>query len=152
MKKQPTRPMPYVLNVCLLIYTIFEETGWRGYLEDELRNKKELVRVLVVATFWYVGHQSLLKNPDFRSNIKFFGIMMLGNWGIGEWFTQPSPYSPRLAFTLCPMCSRSMRKKSWLVLRKSSGTSEFACLDNCNAILETGPKRCNGNGSRFCKH
>ena len=74
----------FVLGVALLAYAIFEEFGWRGYMEDELGSQKEVTRVLVVASCWYVWHLSFLTNFDLLSNAKFFGIMLLGSWGIGK--------------------------------------------------------------------
>ena len=73
-----------IMGIAILIYCIFEEYGWRGYLEDELINEKEWKRVLIISILWYFWHLSFINNPDLLPNLKFFGIILLGTWGIGK--------------------------------------------------------------------
>lgn len=79
-----THLLGFVIGVILLIYCIFEEYGWRGYLEEELKGKKEWLRVLIIALLWYTWHLPFIENLDLMSNLKFIGIMLLGSWGIGK--------------------------------------------------------------------
>ncbi len=74
----------FIISIALFIYALFEEYGWRGYLEDELKDWSEGKRVLLIGTLWYAWHLSFLKNPDPLANLKFFGIILLGTWGIGK--------------------------------------------------------------------
>ncbi len=73
-----------IMGIALLIYCIFEEYGWRGYLEDELKDSKEWKRVLIISTLWYAWHLSFLNNTDVLQNLKFFAIILVGTWGIGK--------------------------------------------------------------------
>ena len=76
--------MGFLAGLFLLVYCIFEEYGWRGYLEDELSGQKEWIRVLVIGVLWYLWHLSFLNSPGIIENFKFFGLLLLGSWGIGK--------------------------------------------------------------------
>src|SRR5690606_29168606 len=39
-----------------LIYCIMEEFGWRGYLQEELKNLKPVKRYLIIGFIWYFWH------------------------------------------------------------------------------------------------
>lgn len=73
-----------IMGLSFIIYCLFEEYGWRGYLEDELKDWKEWKRVLFIAALWYLWHLSFLRNHDLQANLTFFGIIVLGSWGIGK--------------------------------------------------------------------
>jgi hypothetical protein len=66
------------------IYCFFEEIGWRGYLEQELKDLSEFKKVLIIAILWYLWHLSFLRNPNLIQNIMFFGWLILGSWGLGK--------------------------------------------------------------------
>jgi len=74
----------FAISIVLLVYCIFEEYGWRGYLEEELKGKKEWLRILVISVLWYLWHLPFIDNVDPISNLKFYGFMLLGSWGIGK--------------------------------------------------------------------
>ena len=67
-----------------LIYCYFEEIGWRGYLQDELRHLKEWQRILLIGSLWYIWHLSFLKNASLDGEIIFLGILILSSWGLGK--------------------------------------------------------------------
>jgi len=67
-----------------LIYCYFEEIGWRGYLQDELKHLKEWQRFLIMVILWYIWHFSFLKNTSLDGEIIFLGILILGSWGLGK--------------------------------------------------------------------
>jgi uncharacterized protein len=73
-----------VAGLSTFIYCFFEEIGWRGYLEQELKNLAEFKRVLIIASLWYLWHLSFLRNPDLIQNVLFFGWLVLGSWGLGK--------------------------------------------------------------------
>ncbi len=73
-----------VAGISTLIYCFFEEIGWRGYLEQELRDRSEFVRVLLIALLWYLWHLKFLNNPDPLQNIQLLGWLLLGSWGLGK--------------------------------------------------------------------
>ncbi len=74
----------FVAGLSTFIYCFFEEIGWRGYLEEELKELSEIKRVLIIAILWYLWHLSFLRNPDLVQNILFFLWLLLGSWGIGK--------------------------------------------------------------------
>ncbi|MCK9423085.1 MAG: CPBP family intramembrane metalloprotease [Bacteroidales bacterium] len=43
-------------GVINLIYSVFEEFGWRGYLQDELRPLKKGISFLIIGILWWVWH------------------------------------------------------------------------------------------------
>jgi hypothetical protein len=70
--------------ITTFIYCYFEEIGWRGYLEEELKLFPDWKRIVIIAVLWYVWHLSFLQNHDILENLKFFGWLLLGSWGIGK--------------------------------------------------------------------
>lgn len=73
-----------VAGFSTLIYCVFEEIGWRGYLEQELKNNREFKRILIIACLWYFWHLSFLKDFDLIHEAMFFGWLLLGSWGLGK--------------------------------------------------------------------
>ena len=73
-----------IAGVGTLIYCFFEEIGWRGYLQDELKDMKEWKRALIIGFLWYFWHLSFISNHSFIDNIQFLGWMIFGSWGIGK--------------------------------------------------------------------
>ncbi|WP_430614166.1 CPBP family intramembrane glutamic endopeptidase [Flavobacterium sp. JP2137] len=67
-----------------LIYCIMEEYGWRGYLQEELRDLKPWKRYLLIGFLWYFWHLSFLGNATPYENLFFLAMLILGSWGIGE--------------------------------------------------------------------
>lgn len=67
-----------------LIYCFCEEIGWRGYLQDELKEVKEWKRVMLIGFLWYLWHLSFLTNHDLIANLQFLVWMLFGSWGIGK--------------------------------------------------------------------
>lgn len=74
----------FISGVSTLIYCFCEEIGWRGYLEEEFSAISFWKRGLLIAMFWYLWHLSFLTNPDILSNLKFFGWLLIGSWGISK--------------------------------------------------------------------
>jgi membrane protease YdiL (CAAX protease family) len=71
-----------VLGVtAVLIYGLLEELGWRGFLQQQCKEFPEALSVLIIATLWFVWH---LNFEMTTSNLMFFGILLLGSWGIGK--------------------------------------------------------------------
>ena len=70
--------------ISTFIYCYFEEIGWRGYLEEELKVFSSWKKIVIIAVLWYVWHLSFLQNHDIVANLKFFGWLLLGSWGIGK--------------------------------------------------------------------
>lgn len=66
------------------IYCIMEEYGWRGYLQEEFKFLKPLVRFLLIGFIWYAWHLSFLTEATLIDNLFFLGMLILGSWGIGK--------------------------------------------------------------------
>ena len=71
-------------SISTFIYCYFEEIGWRGYLEEELKGFSSWKKIVIIAVLWYVWHLSFLQNHDIVANLKFFSWLLLGSWGIGK--------------------------------------------------------------------
>ena len=64
----------------IILYALFEEYGWRGYLQSELSNLKKIYKYLIITTLWFVWHLNL----EFSmSNLIFFAVLFAGSYGIG---------------------------------------------------------------------
>ncbi|MGV3704630.1 MAG: CPBP family intramembrane glutamic endopeptidase [Arcticibacter sp.] len=65
----------------ILIYGLLEEIGWRGFLQQELKKLPLFASTLIIAMLWFVWH---LNFELTSANALFFGILVLGSWGIGK--------------------------------------------------------------------
>ena len=72
---------PWIIILSTLLYGLFEEIGWRGFLYQELKSLPLFANILVVSTLWFLWH---LNFELTSSNLLFFGILILGSWGIGK--------------------------------------------------------------------
>ncbi|MEO1713821.1 MAG: CPBP family glutamic-type intramembrane protease, partial [Bacteroidota bacterium] len=72
------------LSTILILYALFEEFGWRGYLEEEVLEYPPLVRYMIVGTFWYAWHWTFLDASSWISELLFWGILVGASWGIGQ--------------------------------------------------------------------
>lgn len=67
-----------------LVYCIMEEFGWRGYLQEEFKNLKAIIRYLLIGFIWYFWHLSFLTDVTLTQNLFFLGILIIGSWGLGQ--------------------------------------------------------------------
>lgn len=65
----------------ILIYGLLEEVGWRGFLYQHLKSIPLTYNILIVSTLWFLWH---LNFDLTTSNLLFYGIIILGSWGIGK--------------------------------------------------------------------
>lgn len=70
--------------VLSLVYCIMEEYGWRGYLQEELKDLQPLKRYLLIGFLWYVWHLSFLSTATVYENLFFLLMLLVGSWGIGQ--------------------------------------------------------------------
>ena len=68
-------------NLTSPIYGLLEEIGWRGFLYQQLKELPLFTNILIVATLWFLWH---LNFELTSSNLLFYGILILGSWGIGK--------------------------------------------------------------------
>lgn len=74
-------PLPYGFILAVLLYGLFEEIGWRGFLHQALKPLPKIASILVVSVLWFVWHLNFELSI---ANLVFFGILVLGSWGIGK--------------------------------------------------------------------
>jgi uncharacterized protein len=74
----------FIVGLSLVLYGIFEEFGWRGYLQNELKELKPLYKSLISGVLWYSWHLTFI-SPDttLLNELKFFAIILFATWGIG---------------------------------------------------------------------
>ncbi len=63
-----------------IVYAIFEEYGWRGYLQTELKAFKPFYKYFIVSVFWYFWHFDF--GLDFNHLISYVYVLA-GSIGIG---------------------------------------------------------------------
>lgn len=72
---------PFVLLFTVLVYGLLEEIGWRGFLQEQLKDLPKLQSIILIAVLWFIWHL----NFEFTaSNMIFLGVLFLGTWGIGK--------------------------------------------------------------------
>jgi membrane protease YdiL (CAAX protease family) len=72
------------IGLWIALYAILEETGWRGYLQDELHDWPALLRYATVGVFWYFWHFTfLLGDNSLGTEISNLGFLVLASVGIG---------------------------------------------------------------------
>lgn len=72
---------PILLMFTVLVYGLLEEIGWRGFLQEHLKPLPKIYSILIIASLWFIWH---LNFDAGLQNIIFFGIILLGTWGIGK--------------------------------------------------------------------
>ncbi|MBO9690729.1 CPBP family intramembrane glutamic endopeptidase [Chryseobacterium sp.] len=79
---------PFLLLFTVLVYGLLEEIGWRGFLQEQLKDLPKLQSITIIAVLWFIWHL----NFEFTgSNMIFLGVLFLGTWGIGKVYS--STYS-----------------------------------------------------------
>lgn len=72
---------PMVLMFTVLVYGLLEETGWRGFLQQQLKPLPKIYSISLITILWFSWH---LNFDISTNNLIFFGIIFLGTWGIGK--------------------------------------------------------------------
>jgi membrane protease YdiL (CAAX protease family) len=71
------------LGIWIATYALLEETGWRGYLQQEFRDRHALLRYSIVGLFWYAWHFSFLGGGALASEAANLLFIVLASIGIG---------------------------------------------------------------------
>jgi len=72
------------IGLWIALYAVLEETGWRGYLQDELYGRPALLRYAIVGVFWYFWHFTyLLGDNSLGTEAVNLGFLVLASIGIG---------------------------------------------------------------------
>jgi membrane protease YdiL (CAAX protease family) len=64
----------------ILVYALFEEYGWRNYLQSELSDLNKIIKYLIITILWFIWH---LNFELTFNNLIFFLILFAGSFGIG---------------------------------------------------------------------
>lgn len=70
----------YLTVLGILIYTLLEETGWRGFLRPALKPLPKFTNILIVTVLWFIWHLDIAFTAG---HLLFFVILFMGSWGIG---------------------------------------------------------------------
>ena len=76
------------LGMWVAAYAVLEETGWRGYLQDEFGDLRPTLRYVIVGLFWYPWHFTFLQGPTFGTETLIVGMLVaasVGNGLIADW-------------------------------------------------------------------
>lgn len=72
------------LGITITVYCILEETGWRGYLQDELRNINPVLQFIIIGFLWYAWHLTFLNGHiNLINELIIFLILFAASIGIG---------------------------------------------------------------------
>jgi membrane protease YdiL (CAAX protease family) len=71
------------LGIWIAAYALLEETGWRGYLQDEFRHRPAVLSYAIVGLFWYGWHFSWLGGHGAGSELANLAIIVAASVGIG---------------------------------------------------------------------
>jgi membrane protease YdiL (CAAX protease family) len=66
--------------VVSILYAIFEEYGWRGYLQSELSEVSAIYKYIIISVLWYFWHLDF--GLDLQHLLSYFFVLM-GSVGIG---------------------------------------------------------------------
>lgn len=74
----------FFLGLTLTVYCILEETGWRGYLQDELSDLKPIFQYLITGFLWYAWHLSFLSiHVNIINQLRYLLLFLVASIGIG---------------------------------------------------------------------
>lgn len=72
------------IGIWISLYAVLEETGWRGYLQQEFREQPALMRYAIVGLFWYPWHLTfVLGHNPIGTEISNLIFLVLASVGIG---------------------------------------------------------------------
>ncbi|MDR1130628.1 MAG: CPBP family intramembrane metalloprotease [Prevotellaceae bacterium] len=72
---------PVLFVFMVFIYGLLEETGWRGFLQQQLKGLPKILNIIIVGILWFVWHLNFNMSIE---NLLFFGLLIFGTWGLGE--------------------------------------------------------------------
>ncbi|WP_206170577.1 CPBP family intramembrane glutamic endopeptidase [Spirosoma pollinicola] len=75
-----TSTLPRVAVITILVYGLFEEIGWRGFLQQALVSLPKFVRITLITVLWFAWHLNFEMS---LSNLTFFLILFAGSWALG---------------------------------------------------------------------
>lgn len=76
---KPNYSIALAISVSIL-YAVFEEYGWRGYLQSELSKARAIYKYIIISVLWYFWHLDF--GFDLQHLLSYFFVLM-GSVGIG---------------------------------------------------------------------
>lgn len=73
-----------ILAIMVIIYTLFEEVGWRGYLQGEIQIQIDLIKYSSIGFIWWFWHWDFLDNPSIMGNLPMLAGLIFASMGIGQ--------------------------------------------------------------------
>lgn len=78
----------FALGASVSVYCLFEETGWRGFLQNATTSLPRWKRCLVVGVIWYIWHTSFLDSSLSMASVitqeKFLLALLAGSYLLGS--------------------------------------------------------------------
>lgn len=71
------------IGLWIMAYALLEETGWRGYLQQEFSDYPRLVRYVLVALFWYPWHFTFLQGHSLTAELLIFSMFVAASLLLG---------------------------------------------------------------------
>ena len=73
----------FIYGIMLILYSLGEEYGWRGYLQQALKPLPFFYRILLIAILWYIWHLNfLVQGISYEMHVIHFLSLVLGSWGL----------------------------------------------------------------------
>jgi len=70
-------------GLTLAIYSLGEEYGWRGYLQQALQPLPGVLKIFTIAVLWYVWHLNFLSQEiSAKNHVIHFLFLVAGSWGL----------------------------------------------------------------------
>lgn len=66
--------------VLIMVYALFEEYGWRHYLQTELSELNKVLKYVIITILWFAWHLNFQLTLN---NFLFFLMLLGGSFGIG---------------------------------------------------------------------
>ncbi|MEO8760041.1 MAG: CPBP family intramembrane glutamic endopeptidase [Bacteroidia bacterium] len=72
-----------ITGFMLILYSLEEEYGWRGYLQEALATLPAFKKIILIAVLWYIWHLNfLVPGISLQMHIIHFLSLVLGSWGL----------------------------------------------------------------------
>ena len=118
------------LGAAVLAYCVLEETGWRGYLQDELQGLRPVVRYGAIGLLWHAWHLNFVEGGlHLRGELTVLVLLVLGSWGIGTAVV----HTRSIVVAACIHMTGNILAFSSLIKAAVGGSQRLAIVAGCVA-------------------